>query len=161
MARRAGTLIRREELARQALTASLNRPLAEALLSEVNQLLRLLPDVEKAIINESIKVIKEEKEIEKAIEDIFNESMKFFPLALVGKLDKAKNILENVNNIIDIANKIIEEISKEGIHLPKMEKIEIPDTAMKLTSALRDAKLKLETIIEFFKELEKYSITDN
>jgi len=45
MARRAGTLIREEELKRQALTASVNRPLAEALLKEVNEILKLLPEI--------------------------------------------------------------------------------------------------------------------
>lgn len=159
VARRAGTLIRKEALARQALTASVNRPLAEALLKEVDDLIKILPDFEKGIAEASKKALENGKPLlENVLEDFFSKAMAVLPMAVIGMLDRARKTLESVNSIIDVTNEMIKELSKEGIHLPKINKIRIPDNNLFIASSLKEAKQKLETIIEFFKELEKYKI---
>ncbi len=157
MARRVGTLIRVEELKRQALTASINRPLAEALLKEIDNILKLMPDFEQVIKDAIEKASKEGKPLlDTVIDDAIKSFVGVIPLALVGTLDRMKRILVNTNKIIDATNKIIEELSKEGIHLPRIEVIESKDDVMSLSLALKTARQRLQTIIEFLKELEKY-----
>ena len=160
-ARRAGTIIREEALVRQALTASVNRPLAEALLKQVEELLQIIPDFERGLAESTKKALEEGKPlVDSILEDLLSKAIQFLPLAVIGTLKKAVNILTDVNNIIDVANKIIDELSKEGIYLPKINKIEIPDNALLIVNSLKEAKQRLETIIEFFKELEKYGSED-
>lgn len=67
-----------------------------------------------------------------------------------------KKILAGTNEIIKTTNKIIEELSKEGIYLPRIEPIESKDDIISLSSALKTAKQRLQTIVEFLKEIEKY-----
>jgi len=158
LTRRAGTLIRKEELIRQALTASINRPLAEVLLKEIDEILKLAPDFEQATKDAVEGALKEGKPIlETVLEDIINGFIKALPLAFAGTLDRMKRVITKTNEVINTANKIIEELSKEGFYLPKIETIEIRDDIISLTQALKIAKQRLQTIIEFFKELEKYS----
>ena len=157
MARRAGTLIRIEELKRQALTASINRPLAEALLKEIDDILRLMPDFEHVIKSAVERASKEGKPLlDTVLEDAIKSLIGTIPLALIGTLDKMKRIVANANEIIKTTNRIIEELSKEGIHLPKIELIKSKDDVVSLSLALRTAKQRLQTIVEFLKELEKY-----
>ena len=158
MARRAGTLIREEELKRQALTASVNRPLAEALLKEVNEILKLLPDFEGVIRDATDKALKEGKPL---LDTVVEEAIKSFigtiPLAFTDILNRMGDVLNNTNELISTTNKIIDDLSKEGIHLPKIEQIESKDDIMSLSIALKNAKQRLQTIISFLKEIEKYS----
>jgi len=157
MARKAGTLIRVEELKRQALTASVNRPLAEALLKEIDDILKLIPDFEQVIKGAIEKASKERKPLlETVIEDAIKGFIEVIPLAFVGTLDRMKRTIANTNEIINTTNKIVNELSKEGIYLPKIETIESKDDAISLSLALKTARQRLQTIIEFLKELEKY-----
>lgn len=157
LARRAGTLIRREELVRQALAARVNRPLAEALLKEIDELLKLVPDFEQAIKDAVERALKEGKPVlETILEDVIKGFTKALPLAFIGTLDRMKKAIINANEIINAANKIIEDLSEEGFHLPRIESIAVKDDIISLTQALKTAKQVLQTIVEFFKELEKY-----
>jgi len=157
MARRAGTLIRVEELKRQALTASVNRPLAEALLKEIDDILKLMPDFEQVIKSAIEKASKEGKPLlDTVIENAIKSFVGVIPLAFMGTLDRMKRVIANTNEIINTTNKIIDELSKEGIHLPKIEIIESKDDVVSLSLALKTARQRLQTIIEFLKELEKY-----
>ena len=74
----------------------------------------------------------------------------------MGTLDRMKRTIANTNEIINTTNKIVNELSKEGIYLPKIETIESKDDAISLSLALKTARQRLQTIIEFLKELEKY-----
>jgi len=157
LARRAGTLIRREELVRQALAARVNRPLAEALLKEIDELLKLVPDFEQAIKDAVERALKEGKPVlETILEDVVKGFTKALPLAFIGTLDRMKKAIINANEIVNAANKIIEDLSEEGFHLPRIESIAVKDDIISLTQALKTAKQVLQTIVEFFKELEKY-----
>ena len=157
MARRAGTLIRVEELKRQALTASVNRPLAEALLKEIDDILKLMPDFEQVIKGAIEKASKEGKPLlDTVIEDTIKSLVGVIPLAFMGTLNRMKRVIANTNEIINTTNKIIDELSKEGMHLPKIEIIESRDDVVSLSLALKTARQRLQTIIEFLKELEKY-----
>lgn len=93
LARRAGTLIRREELVRQALAARVNRPLAEALLKEIDELLKLVPDFEQAIKDAVERALKEGKPVlETILEDVIKGFTKALPLAFIGTLDRMKRL---------------------------------------------------------------------
>jgi len=158
LTRRAGTLIRAEELKRQALSASVLRPLAETLLAEVDELLETIPDYEQAIKSSAEKAMREGKPvIDTIIQDMLMKFMESLPLAMAGTFEKAKSAIARINNVIDSVNKIIEDISKEGIPLPKLDPINIAkDDIVTLSVALRIGRQRLLTIIEFLKELEKY-----
>lgn len=83
MVRRAGTLIRREELRRQALTASINRPVAESLLKEIDNALKLTPDFEQVIKGAVEKASKEGKPLlDTVIEDAIKSFVEVMPFSL-------------------------------------------------------------------------------
>ena len=94
--------------------------------------------------------------LETILEDIIKGFTKALPLAFIGALDRVEKAIINANEIISAANRIMEEFSKEGFHLPRIESIAVKDDVISLTQALKTAKQILQTIVEFFKELEKY-----
>jgi len=158
LAKRAGTLIRTEELKRQALSASVLRPLAEALLAEVEELLKNIPDYEQAIRSSTERAIKEGRPIvETLVQDMLMKFIESLPLALVGTFERAKSVVARMNNVVNSVNKIIEDISREGISVPKLELINLTkDDPLTLSVTLKIGKQRLLTIIDFLKELEKY-----
>lgn len=84
-ARRAGTLIRVEELKRQALTASVNRPLAEALLKEIDKILKDLPNFENIMKSSVERALKEDKPLlDTVLKDVVNSFIRSLPLAFTG-----------------------------------------------------------------------------
>ena len=103
------------------------------------------------------KALKEGKPL---LDTVVEEAIKSFvgtlPLAFTDILSRMRGILNNANELISTTNKIIDELSKEGMHLPKIEQIESKDDIMSLSIALKNAKQKLQTIISFLKEIEKY-----
>jgi len=166
MARRAGTLIRKEELRRQALTASINRPIAEALLKEIEEFLKSVPDFEEAL-KSSVKKAMEEKKplLDTVISDAIKSLIEAFPLALSGSIDRMKDALTRVNEQINTTNSIIDDLSKEGIHLPKIEPILLDEKKKEniiyLSIALKEAKRRLRIVVDFLRELEKYGEETN
>jgi len=83
LARRAGTLIRKEALRRQALTASINRPIAEALLKEIKEFLKSVPDFEEALKSSVKKAMEEKKSLlDTVMSDVIKSLIEAFPLAL-------------------------------------------------------------------------------
>jgi len=71
-----------------------------------------------------------------------------------------KDALIRVNELINTTNSIIDNLSKEGIHLPKIEPILLDekkkDNIIYLSIALDEAKHRLQIVVDFLKELEKY-----
>jgi len=163
LAKRAGTLIRAEELKRQALSASMLIPLAETLLTEVDELVKAIPDYEQAIRSSAERAAKEGRPIvDTIIQDMIAKYIESLPLAMVGTFERAKSTIARINNVIDSVNKIIEDISKEGIPIPKLEPIIVAkDDPITLSTALKIGKQELLTIKDFLKELEKYGETQN
>jgi hypothetical protein len=157
-AKAAGTLIRKEELKRSALTADVNLPMAQGLLNEVNNLLKMVPDFETEMKKSIEKALKEGRPIlditiNRAIELIL-ESL---PLAFAGALNRMVNVIKDINSLIEVANNIIRDLTKEGIFIPTLAPLEIKgNDLISLSSALKYGKEKLITIIEFLQELKKY-----
>jgi len=158
LAKRAGTLIRAEELKRQALSASMLRPLVEALLNEVDELLKTIPDYEQTLKSSIERAAREGRPIvDTIIQDMITKFIESMPLAIAGTFERAKNTITHINNVINSVNKIIEDISKEGVPMPKIEPIVLTkDDPITLSTALKIGKQRLSIILDFLKELEKY-----
>lgn len=66
------------------------------------------------------------------------------------------SIVNDANSLIDVVNSVIEDLGKQGIHMSKLDRLEVKEDLMSLTSKLKLGRQRLNTIVEFFKELEKY-----
>lgn len=157
LVKQAGTLIRKEELKRQALTASVNRPIVESLLQSIENKLATLPDLGKRIAEASAKALEEGKPVLETVFEKFVESLlQSLPLTITGALDEMKSLIEETNKQIEVANRILQEIKKAGIFAPNLSTITYKgEDYMSLYSALKVAKERLKTIKEFYCELEK------
>jgi len=158
-AKAAGTLIRKEELRRQAVTAKVNLPLVQSLLKEIDELLGKTPDIEAEMGKAVETALKEGKPIlEEAVTRGINLMIKSIPLAFTGTLDRMLTAVKDVNSLIEVTNNIIKDLTKEGISIPTLPLIDIKgEDIMSLSSALKVGKQRLITIINFLQELEKYS----
>ncbi|MEM4469053.1 MAG: hypothetical protein QXS32_08325 [Candidatus Nezhaarchaeales archaeon] len=157
-AKEIGTLIRKEELKRQALSASINRPIAENLLQSIESKLATMPDLAKEVGEAMAKAFKEGKPVlETAIEKFVESILKSLPIAITGGLNELKTMIEGVNQQVEVANRILEKINEAGIFTPRLEKISCKDDYMSLFSAMKIAKERLKIIIDFYRELEKVS----
>jgi hypothetical protein len=157
-ARAAGTLIRKEALKRHALTADVNLPLAQSLLNEAENLLKILPDFETEIRKSIEKTLKEGKPIlDTTVTRAIELLLETLPLAFTGALDRMITVVKETNSLIEVANNVIKELTKEGIYIPTLTTLEVKgNDPISLSSALKHGRSKLTTIIEFFQELRKY-----
>lgn len=151
-----GTLIREEELRRQALTANVNKPIAENLLQTVEDILAKMPDIEKEISSAITTAIKEGKPIlEAALQELVKSMLESLPIAVIS-LERVKTVLREVNEQIDVANRILEEINKAGVYTPKLQSVSHKDDYVSLLLALKASRERLRVIIDFYSELEKF-----
>jgi hypothetical protein len=159
-AKAAGTLIRKEELKRHALTADVNLPLAQGLLSEVDNLLKMVPDFEKEMKKTVEKALKEGKPIlDSTINRAIELMLESLPLAFTDTLNRMVNATKDINSLIEVTNNIIRDLTKEGISIPTLLPLEIRgNDLISMSSALKSGRGKLVTIIEFLQELKKYGV---
>ena len=165
VAKRAGTVIRKEELKRQAITAAINKPFAQEIKNEIEKIINTIPNPEEILE----KIFEKTKEgapiLDVTISELIEGFMEALPAAVTGVIDRIPDLIDDTNNLIETANRILEELDKEGIYTPKLKPIMLTDEEkkdfIKLSSKLRLARERLETIIEFFGELEKYSVDSN
>jgi hypothetical protein len=157
-AKAAGTLIRKEELKRHALTADVNLPIAQGLLNEVDNLLKMLPDFENEMKKAVEKALKEGRPIlDSAISQAIELMLQSLPLAFTDTQNRIINVLKDINSLIEVTNSIIKDLTKEGISVPSLLLLEIKENDLiSLSSALKSGKTKLVTIVEFLQELKKY-----
>ena len=166
VAKRAGTAIRKEELKRQAINARINKLFAQEIKNEIEKIISNIPNTEEILE----RILEKTKEgvpgLDVAISELFERFMEALPAAVTGVvtgvIDRIPDLIDETNNLIETANRILEELNKEGIYTPKLKPIMLTDEEkkdlIKLSSKLRLARERLETIIEFFEELEKYSV---
>jgi hypothetical protein len=161
-AKAAGTLIRKEELKRHALTADVNLPIAQGLLNEVDNLLKMTPDFEKEIKNSLEKALKEGKPIlDSTVNRVIELMLESLPLAFTDTLNRMVNATKDINSLIEVINNIIRDLTKEGIFVPTLLPIEIKgNDPITLSSALKFGKRRPVTIIEFLQEPKKYGIEE-
>ena len=158
VAKAAGTKIREEELKRHALTADVNLPIAQGLLNEIDNLLKMMPDFEEEMKKSIEKALKEGRPIlDSTVTRMVELMIKSLPLAFTDTLNRMVNVLKETNSQIEVTNNIIRDLTREGIYIPTLEPLEIKgNDPMSLSSALKSGKEKLVTIIEFLEELKKY-----
>lgn len=160
-AKAAGTLIRKEELRRQAITARVNLPIAQSLLNEINDLLEKVPDVEVEIKKATETALKEGKPVlDTAVTRGIDLIIESIPLVFTDTPSRMLNAAKDVNSLIEVTNNIIKDLAKEGISIPTLSLIDIKgNDLVSLSFALRIGKQRLITIISFLQELEKYELT--
>jgi hypothetical protein len=73
---------------------------------------------------------------------------------LTGGLEELKTLLSQANQQIEIANRIIKELSREGIFLPSLNQIPVKDDYMSIYSGLKTAVERLKTIRAFYSKIE-------
>ena len=161
VAKRAETVIREEELKRQAINAEINRAFAQTIIEEIDKILETIPDPGN-ILSKILEKTKEGTPIfDAAITELISGFMESLPAVVTGVMGKIPDLIEDTNNLIEIANKILDELNREGVYTPKLKPITLTDEDrkdfIKLASKLKLAKERLETIIAFFSELEKYA----
>jgi hypothetical protein len=69
----------------------------------------------------------------------------------------SKGIIKEINSLIEDTNKIIDDLSREGIYISPIAPVEIvSEDSESLRSALNTGKDRLLTIIGFLQALRKY-----
>ncbi|HWQ17291.1 MAG TPA: hypothetical protein VNL13_05620 [Sulfolobales archaeon] len=158
VAKAAGTLIRKEELKRQALTARINLPIAQSLLNEIDGLLNKMPDIESEMKKVIETALKEGRPLPTMfVAGLFNLIVESIPLAFAGVFTRILDVIKEVNSLIEATNGIIKNLAKEGISIPTLSLVEIKrNDLISLFLALKVCKQRLTTIISFLQELEKH-----
>jgi hypothetical protein len=152
----AGTMIRKETVKRQALTAEVNLGYAESLrkhiMDDINHVLKPLEDLAK----ESYERFVRKEDISKIVEDIFTRGLA--TTIISGFLRPPQVItshINEVNNFVNsVVNKVIEELNKEGIFLPPLATVSLQQAdILSLSLALRQALEVMDKSIGIFKGL--------
>jgi hypothetical protein len=76
---------------------------------------------------------------------------------LFGGTRNSKGIIKEVNSLIEGTNKIIDDLSREGIYIPSIAPVEIAgEDPESLRYALNSEKDRLLTVIGLLQALRKY-----
>jgi hypothetical protein len=76
---------------------------------------------------------------------------------LFGGTRNSKDIIKEINSLIEGTNKIIDDLSREGIYIPSIAPVEIAgEDPESLRYALNSGKDRLLTILGFLQTLRKY-----
>jgi hypothetical protein len=74
-----------------------------------------------------------------------------------GGTRNSKDIIKEINSLIEVTNKIIDDLSREGIYIPSIAPVEIAgEDPESLRYALNSGKDRLLTILGFLQTLRKY-----
>jgi hypothetical protein len=135
--RAAGTLIRKEEVKRQALSARVNINEAASVRREMVEDCKTLLPVE--VLEKMEKANAEE--ISKYLSDYLQKIMLSI-VALPAQLSRVQAHFQTLNDLVYMANRIIEDLSKEGIHLVPVQSVlmppDIPVSSLYSTACLGD-----------------------
>lgn len=142
LARRMGTLIRKELLIRHALTAKVNLPIVKRMCETVNSSINLVDNYIKTIY----KIRERGEEIE--------------PDVIIKQVQMIKNEMDGrvieTNKIISIYNNIMEDLAKEKIYCVKIEELPVYNDFLLTYAMVTKAGEILKLIKSFFQELERY-----
>jgi hypothetical protein len=155
--REAGTAIRKEMVKRHALTAEINLEYAESLKKLIKEDYELFSKpfedtfrkgVERAIKGEDLGKVIAETFFNLLATSIGAQFIRPPPI-IVDHINTANNFLKSV------VNKIIEELSKEGIYLPPVEPVSLPASPdiISLANGLREILRRIDMAIGILKGL--------
>jgi len=157
LVREAGTAIRKEMVKRHALTAEVNLRYAESLRKLIEEDYRLLSKPFEDVFKGGIERASKGEDIEK----VFEES--FFTLLTMGEGFKLTYplvvMIDHINSVNSflrsVINKIVEELSKEGIYLHPIEPVSLPSSpdVASLANGLREALYRMDMAIGILKGL--------
>jgi hypothetical protein len=154
--REAGTMIRIEMIKRQALTAKINLKYAESLRMLIQEDYELLSKPLEDILKESFEKFKKGEDVGKIFVDWFITSLATSVQAsLIRPLPEIIRHIENINNFLDsVINKIINELSKEGIYLHSIEPVYLStQDIVSVARGLKDALHKINMTIGILRGL--------
>jgi hypothetical protein len=164
LVREAGTKIRIEMIKRQALTAEINLNYANSLRKLIQEDYELLSKPLENILRESFEKFKKGEDIGRIIEDLLISSLTTSMQAFfIRPLPEMVKHIENVNNFLEsVINKIIDELSKEGIYLHAIEPVCLPtQDIVSVARSLKDALSKIDMAIGILKGLIELSKQSN
>jgi hypothetical protein len=155
--REAGTAIRKEMVKRHALTAEINLRYAESAKKLIEEDYKLLFKPLEDIFNESIGKVTKGEDLGKVIAETLSNLL---AIGIGVQLVRPPSIIvEHINSVNSflksVVNKIIEELSKEGIYLPPIEPISLPASPdiASLANGLRETLSRIDMAIGILRGL--------
>jgi len=145
--REAGTLIRKEMVKRQALTAEINIAYAESLKNFIKEDYELLCKPLENMVKDSFEKFKQGEDLGKIIAEGFTTSLlTTFQASLIRPLPEMVEHIKKVNSFLDsVVNPIIDELRNEGIYLHRIEPITLP-TQINIPIITKSLRESLHTI---------------
>ena len=158
----AGTLIREEELRRQALTAQVNLPRAERIRDSIRELMEKTLPMDKISdrVSELVRgPIPPSQQIGVVIADLLKDILWRFGLSLPTIGLSAETIaftLQDLNAMIEqVVNKIINDISREGVYYAPIMPIPLSATTGENIWKLPHAYSTAVHVVEFLRILKE------
>jgi hypothetical protein len=152
----AGTLIRIEVIKRQALTAEINLHYAESLRNLLREDYSILAKPLENALKESFDKFRKGEDVGEIIADWLLTSLTSYIYASFQRpIPEIIEHIKTANNFLTLANKIIEELNKEGIYLHPIEPVTIPtqQDVYAIARALKEALNRLDIAIGILKGL--------
>jgi Mg2+ and Co2+ transporter CorA len=153
--RGAGTTIRKEEVKRQALSARVNLKEAARLRQEV------LDDCKTLLPTEVLEKMQKAsaEEISKYLGDYLQKIILSI-VAIPAQLSRVQAHFQTLNDLVSMANRIIQDLSNEGIYLVPVQSVTVPpdilSAVFSLPRALENASRVLgilEGVVQAAEEL--------
>jgi len=123
----AGTHIRKEELKRQKMNAQANIEYAQTLQKRINDDLQLVSEPIQKSVQKASNNFRKVKPLEEIIDSGIIELIISGVPAIVSRPPlMIRRDMQEVNTFVeDVINKIIEDLSKEGMYMPKLNPVNI------------------------------------
>jgi len=161
LVREAGTMIRKEEIKRQALTAEINLQYAGLLRKLIQEDYELLSKPLENILKESFQRFTKGENVGDILASWFISSFaSIVQASLIRPIPEIVKHIENVNSFLNsVVNRIINELRKEGIYLHSIEPISLPPQVdiFSLARGLKDALTKIDMAIGILKGIKEAS----
>lgn len=161
LAREAGTMIRKEAIKRQALTAEVNLEYAKSLRKLIQEDYELLCKPLEDVLKEHVNKLKKGMKAENIVGDwLISSLLTALQASLIRPIPEMAKHIEDVNTFLNsVINQIINEVSKEGIYLHSIEAVSLPLQVDVIAAyrGLKDALTKMGMAIGILRGLTEAS----